>query len=188
MQQPVQITFRGLSHSDAVESAVREKAAKLERFYSPIISCRVMVEAEHRHHHKGNLYHCRIDIGVPGKELVVSRNHHDDHRYEDVYVAINDAFQIAERQLESYARKQRGDTKVHEMPPMGRVLRLAPGQDHGFIEAADGHEVYFHRHSVSDPGFDALEPGMEVTFSEETGDKGPQAVVVHVIGRERVAD
>jgi ribosomal subunit interface protein len=114
MEIPLQITFRGIPHSDAVEAKIREKAGKLDRFYSHIMSCRVAVEAEHQHHHQGNQYHIRIDITTPSKELVVSREHHDKQAHEDIYVAIRDAFNAATRQLEDYSRVQRGDVKTHD--------------------------------------------------------------------------
>lgn len=116
MQIPLQVTFRELPHSDAMEAKIREKVQKLERYYDRITSCRVMVERTHRNHNKGDLYHVRIDLTVPGKEIVISREHHDNHAYEDAYVAIRDAFDAAARQLEEYARIQRGEVKRHNYP------------------------------------------------------------------------
>lgn len=113
MQVPLEITFRGIPHSDAVETRIREKAAKLEQFCENIISCRVAVEAEHHHQHQGNLYKIRLDISVPNKHIVVSRDHHDKQSHEDMYVALRDAFSAATRQLEEYVRIQRGEVKVH---------------------------------------------------------------------------
>jgi ribosomal subunit interface protein len=104
MQIPLQITFRVIPHSDAVEAKIREKVSKLERLHSHIISCRVAVEAEHHSHHQGNQYHIRIDITTLRNELLVSREHHDKKAYEDIYVAIRDAFNAPARQLEDYAR------------------------------------------------------------------------------------
>lgn len=179
MQIPLQITFRGFPHSDAVEAKIREKAEKLDKFYPHIMSCRVVVEAEHHHHHKGNLYHVSIDMTLPGKELAISREHHDKQMYEDVYVAIRDAFGAAKRQLEDYARIQRGDAKTHEVPLRGMVIRLLPAEDHGFIRTGDGREIYFHRHSVLNDAFDELTVGSEVRYSEEEGELGPQASTVH---------
>ena len=113
MQVPLEITFRGVPHSDAVETRIREKAAKLEQFCDNIISCRVAVEAEHHHQHQGNLYKVRIDLSVPQKHIVVSRDHHDKQSHEDFYVALRDAFAAATRQLEEHMRIQRGQVKVH---------------------------------------------------------------------------
>jgi ribosome-associated translation inhibitor RaiA len=117
MQVPLQITFRGIPHSDAVETAIRERAAKLDEFFPRIISCRVTVEADHHHHHKGNLYHVHIDLGVPNKDIVVSRDQHDNLAHTDIYVVIRDAFDAAKRQLQEYARVQRGEVKNREAPP-----------------------------------------------------------------------
>lgn len=180
MQIPLQITFRGIPHSEAVEARIRKKASKLERFYAHITSCRVAVEAEHHSHHQGNQYHVRIDITTPRKELVVSREHHDKKAYEDVYVAIRDAFNAATRQLEDYARIQQGKVKTHDIQSSGTIVRLLPEKDHGFIAAAeDGHDIYFHRNSVTGLGFDALVVGDEVRYIEEKDDLGPQASIVY---------
>ncbi len=115
MQNPLQISFRGIPHSDAVEQKIREKSEKLEKFYPHIVSCKVVVESEHHHHHQGNLYHIRINIATPHKEIVVSREHHDKQDYENIYVAIRDAFNSARRQLEDHARIQRGNIKKHNL-------------------------------------------------------------------------
>jgi ribosomal subunit interface protein len=179
MQIPLQITFRGIPHSDAVEAKIREKASKLDRFHSHIMSCRVAVEAEHHHHHQGNQYHIRIDVTTPRKELVISREHHDKQAYEDIYVAIRDAFNAATRQLEDYARIQQGKVKTHDLQSSGTVTRLLPEKDHGFIEASDGHEVYFHRNCVTGSGFDTLTVGDEIRYIEEKDDFGPQASIVY---------
>ncbi len=179
MEIPLQITFRGIAHSDAVEAKIREKAGKLDRFHSHIMSCRVAVEAEHHRHHQGNQYHIRIDITTPRKEIVISREHHDKKAYEDIYVAIRDAFNAATRLLEDYARIERGNVKTHDLQSTGTVIRLLPKKDHGFIEAADGREVYFHRNSVTESRFDALQVGDEIRYIEENDDLGPQASAVY---------
>lgn len=179
MQIPLQITFHGIPHSDAVEGKIREKAGKLDRFHSHIMSCRVAVEAEHHRHHQGNQYHIRIDITTPRKELVISREHHDKKAYEDIYVAIRDAFNVASRQLEDYARVQRGKVKTHDLQSSGTVIRLLPEKDHGFIEAKDGYEVYFHRNSVTGAGFDTLNVGDKIRYLEEKDDLGLQAGIVY---------
>lgn len=114
MQTPVQITFQDIDPSEAVEAAIREKAAKLETFHGKLTSCRVVVAAPHRHGRQGTLYQVRIDLLVPGGgEIVVSRDPGLDHAHEDVYVAIRDAFDAARRQLQSFIQEKRGDVKTH---------------------------------------------------------------------------
>ena len=113
MQIPLQVTIRDMEPSAALDIHIREKAQKLDEFFDRIMSCRVVVEMPHKHHHQGKQFNVRIDIGVPGNEIVVNRDHS-----EDVYVALRDAFNAAKRQLEDYARKIRGDIKNHEVRRM----------------------------------------------------------------------
>jgi cold shock CspA family protein/ribosome-associated translation inhibitor RaiA len=182
MQIPLEISFRNVPSSPGLEADIREKAAKLEEFYDRITSARVVVETPHRRHRQGKLFHVRIDLRVPGREIVVSREPVGHHAYEDVHVAIRDAFDAAKRQLEDYVREVRGSVKTHEPSPRGRIARLHPEDDYGFIVTPDGREVYFHRHSVLDAGFDRLSVGDEVRFAEEAGEQGPQASTVHLAG------
>jgi len=109
MEIPLQITFREMPPSAAVDERVREKAAWLEQFCDDITACHVVVEERHRHHHQGRLFHVRIDLAVPNKTLIVNRETHANHAHEDVYVAIRDAFEAARRQLEDHVRERRGN-------------------------------------------------------------------------------
>ena len=179
MEQPLQIAFRDFPRSEAVEADIRGQAAELEQFYERIQRCRVVVEMPHRRHQQGKLYTVRIDLTVPGQELVIGREPSQHHAHEDVYVAIRDAFNAAKRQLQDHARRERADVKRHEAMQEGRVAKLFPEPGYGFIETADGREVYFHRNSVLDGGFDQLVSGARVRFAEELGEKGPQASTVH---------
>lgn len=187
MKLPLQITFRGMDRSDAIEAQIREKAEKLDQYFPHIMACRVMVESQHKHHQQGNIYHVRIDLTVPGHEIVVSRDPKEHQAHEDAYVAIRDAFDAAKRQLEDVARKWRPqNVKTHEVPPHGRIVEIVPIDDHGWIETLDGRRIYFHRNSVVDADFDKLEEGDEVRFVEEMGDDGPQASTVHVVGKHHI--
>lgn len=170
-----QITLKNVPHSEAVEAKIRDKMEKLDQFSDRVMSCRVTVEESQRKQHQGKLFSVRIDLTVPGKELVVNRVEH-----EDCYVAIRDAFDAAKRRLEEHARKRRGDVKTHAEAPRGRVAKIFPFDGYGFIESHDGREIYFHRNSVIEPTFDRLEEGAEVAFLEEQGKEGPQAVRVAV--------
>ena len=182
MQIPVEITLRDIPHSDAVETRIREKIDKLDRFHERVMSCRVTVESPQQKKHQGKLYSVHIDLKVPGGgELVVNRM-----QDEDIYVAIRDAFNAAARQLEDHARRQRGDVKTHAVPHIGRVIQMFPVQGYGFIETPDRRHVYFHRNSVAQPGFDRLEIGIEVEFVEEMGNEGPQARMVS-LGKHHVS-
>lgn len=187
MQTPLQITFRNLDRSEFVAAKIEERASKLEQYYAGIIGCRVVVEAAHKHHRTGNHYHVRIDVTVPGNEFIASREPDEHHAYTDVYIAIRDAFDSVRRQLEDYARSRRGEVKAHDIPGHGRVVELYPDGDYGRIESPDGRLIYFHRNSIVDADFDNLQVGAEVRFDEETGERGPQATTVHLIGKHHIA-
>ncbi len=186
MKLPLQITFRNMDRSETIETNIREKAAKLDQFFEHIMSCRVVVEAHHKHHHKGNIYHVRIDMTVPGDELVVSRDPKQNQAHEDPYVAVRDAFDAARRQLDNYVRKLRREVKAHEVPPHGRVVELVPPENYGRIETPDGRLIYFHRNSLINGDFDKLQEGDEVRFDESMGDSGPQASTVRLVGKHHV--
>ncbi len=182
MEHPVQLTFRGLEPSDALTKAVEDRAHELEQYFNKIQTCKVMVESTHRSHRQGNLYHVRVRLTVPGEELVVSRDPAEHAQNEDMYVAINDAFKETVRRLEDYVRRRRGRVKERVGPPLGRVVKIFPDEDYGFLEDEEGREIYFHRNSVLDGAFAQLEVGSEVRFAEEPGEKGPQASTVSRIG------
>ncbi len=175
MKTPLQVTFRDVAPPALVTDYVEERALSLENYAPEIISCKVIVESPHRRHSDGTIYHVRINIAVPGSEIVVGRDPPGKHAHEDLLVAIRDAFDAARRQLEDYVRLRRGRVKHHDIEPVARVVKIFPEDDYGFLEAADGHHIYFHRNAVLEEGFDRLEVGTMVTFAEEEGEKGPQA-------------
>jgi ribosomal subunit interface protein len=114
MQIQVQISFRGMEPSAAVEERIRERTERLERFHDGITRCHVTVQAPHQHHHKGRLFDVRIDLHVPGNEVVVTHEGSQNHAHEDVYVAIRDAFLVAERKLEELSRKAAPKRRARE--------------------------------------------------------------------------
>lgn len=170
MQLPLQITFRDTPRSEAVEAAIREKAEKLDHFSSRLMACRVTVGLIQKHKHQGKLFNIRVDLTLPGREIVINRD-----KAEDVYVAIRDAFDSVKRKLEENVRQMRGDVKAHEAESHGRIARLFPGEGYGFIEKPDGTELYFHLYNCVHPEFGQLKVGDEVVFLEEAGGEGPQA-------------
>lgn len=183
MQLPLQITFRDMAQSDAIEAQIRRRAEQLDRFSDRIMGCRVVVESSHRHQHKGRIHHIRIDLTLRGGEIVVDRDPPEHHAHEDIHVAIRDAFDAVRRQLEDRMRAARGQTKSHEANDHGRILHLFP--DYGFIVSADGQEIYMHRNSVVGNGFDKLTVGDEVRYvvHEGEGEKGAQASTVIPVGK-----
>jgi ribosome-associated translation inhibitor RaiA len=160
MQLTPTITFRGVERTDALEAEVITRLRKLETYYQGTMGCRVLVELLQRHHEAGNRYHVRIDLTVPGKEIVVAheaslrattqdvgaekitRLAEPDPERKHASVAIREAFDIVRRRLREYARRQRGTVKTAARQAPGRVSQLFPIDEYGYIEAEDGHEVY----------------------------------------------
>jgi cold shock CspA family protein len=187
MQVPLQIAFEHLDPSDALEAAVRREAQRLERFHDRITSMRVVLARPQHRHVKGDTYTVRIHVAVPGgRHIDISRDPAATGRHEDIHVTIRDAFDAAGRQLQDHVRKISGDVKAHEAPPHGVIASVVPERDHGFITASDGREIYFHRNSVIGARLEDLKPGQEVRFSEASGDKGPQATSVRLIGKHHM--
>jgi cold shock CspA family protein len=177
MRLPLEIAARDIELIPPVRLEIESRAGKLDQFYDRIMRCRVTVEGPGRHHLQGSCA-IRLDITVPGKEIVISRQ-----SGEDLVEAIKETFSAAKRKIEDHIRRSRRMVKTHEGPPQARVSKLFPEKGYGFLETADGREIYFHRNSVIGVGFDRLKPGTLVRYSEELGEKGPQASTVAVLKR-----
>src|SRR5690349_13538737 len=126
---PIQITVRDIENTPALEATIRKRAEKLDRFYDRISSCRVVVELPQKHKHQGKIFNVRIDITVPGKEIVVTRK-----RDEDIYVAVRDAFDAIVRQLDEHSCKRKGRVKTHSDVMHGHVARIVSKEGYGFID------------------------------------------------------
>ncbi len=120
------------------------------------------------------------------RDVNVARTPQDDERYAELAYAIGDAFKRARRQLQDRVRRLERQVKHHEPAPAGRVARIDPSGEFGFIATADGREIYFHRNSVLNGGFGRLKPGTAVAFAEDDGEKGPQASTVRPLGKHLV--
>jgi ribosome-associated translation inhibitor RaiA len=106
MQKPLQITLRGMEPSAILEQRVRDKVASLARF-DLITSCHVTIEAPAGHHQQGSAFSVHLDIHVPDRQLAYGRARAHDRAHADVYIALRDAFDAAERGLEEYTRDRR---------------------------------------------------------------------------------
>jgi ribosomal subunit interface protein len=170
MGLPIEITVRDIENTEAINARISKKAEKLQQFYDRITYCKVIVETPQKNKHQGKLFQVNIELGVPGKVLVVNRH---SHRNEDLYVAIRDSFNAIKRQLEDYVHKLRGYTKTHPQPLIGKITRLF--EDYGFIETPDGNEYYFHEKNVLQPEFSNLIVGLTVRFVETAAGDSLQA-------------
>lgn len=184
MQTPVEIDFQGMPATSEVQSAIAKHVADLEQRCGRVTAGRVVLKAPGGHHRTGGLYEVNIRLALPdGREVNVDRTAKADERHSDLNFAINDAFKRARRQLQDQVRKLQGQVKTLEGAPIATVSRLDPSGEFGFLETADDREIYFHRNSVLHNSFADLAVGTRVTFSEEEGDKGPQASTVTLLGK-----
>jgi ribosomal subunit interface protein len=113
----ISVAFHEIPHSDAVEAYVRKHATKLEAFSDRWTGCRVVLDAPHKHGRKGRHYRVGIDLTIPRGELVVNRAPADDVTNEDLYAAIDEAFDRLTRRLKEYVRQQRDFVKSNRAAP-----------------------------------------------------------------------
>lgn len=116
MQSPLQITFRHMEPSPAVEARVREHIDHLERFHGRITGCHVVIEPPPAHRRKGGPFEIKVDLTVPGREIAVRSNGAEHAAHADVYVALRDVFDSVRRLLQDVVHQQRGNVKHHESP------------------------------------------------------------------------
>jgi len=183
MNVPLELTFRGLEKIESIEALIREKAARLERFCDHLSSCRVIVEKPQAHQERGAGFRVRVDMTVPpGHELVAHRGPTEGDLHEELQQVIRETFAAAERQLKELTERQRREVKRHPDQQVDALVeRVFREEGYGFLRTADGRQIYFHRNSVLNDEFDALQEGAGVRFAEEMGKEGPQATTVQVV-------
>jgi ribosome-associated translation inhibitor RaiA len=108
MQTPLQITFRGMDPSEAIEQDIRRRALRLERMHPRLTRCHVVVDLPHRHHHKGNHYVVHLELATPLGEVSVTHDPPLAEERADFKAVIRDAFDAAARRLD---RQRRDDTE-----------------------------------------------------------------------------
>lgn len=193
MQVPVEITFRSVERTDALDQLIRDQAARLERFHDRITSCHVAVEQPQEHLSSGRQWRVRLDITIPrGNEIVVRKEPGKGDMHEQLATVIKDSFDAAERQIKELHDKQRGEFKHDaEETSVGIVTKILKDEGYGFITDPSEQEIYFHRNAVLGDEFDRIAEGTAVWYQTEVGEKGLQATSVRIEdkpGRRRERD
>lgn len=187
MDIPLEIAFKDMETSDFLEGLIRERAARLDRFHGHIVSCRVVVYFPHRSPHgfKPPLG-VTVEVTVPGAPTLVAKEAQDQHEAKgDVGAVVNRAFERMERQLDDHKDIRQGEVKLHAADgETGRVVRLFPEQNYGFVEVAGSPDLYFTRNAVLSGSYDDLSVGdmVRVTIATSEGPMGPQASSVRPMG------
>ena len=182
MQTPAQIEINGTKRTPELQATIDQHIAELERLYSRITICRIVINGPGDRHQAGGLHRVSIRVALPdGREVNVGRTPKQDERYADLTFAIDNAFRRVRRQLQDQARLMRGQIKSHESQSVGTVVRIDPSGEFGFLESAHGHEIYFNCNSVLNRGALSIAPGTRVSYVEEIGEKGSQASTVKIL-------
>jgi cold shock CspA family protein/ribosome-associated translation inhibitor RaiA len=184
MKPIIEVHYRNVEKTPSIEGLIEEKVAKLQQVCADLISCRVSVERPQQHQRAGNPYRVRLDLKVPGREIVAVRESSKGDMHDSLAKVLRDAFTAARRRLREYMERIQGEVKVHpEREMQAVVVRLFPDEGYGFLKTLEGREIYFHRNSVLDGGFGRLAIGTGVRFQEEMGVKGPQAATVQIVDK-----
>lgn len=137
MTNEFQVVFHNIDQTDALTDAVQKRILKLERFCDQIITGRVVLDSPHNNHHKGRVYSVSLEIHTPNLEVRVNQDQHDNHAHEDLYIAIRDAFNVAERQLRSVDKKHRATPLEMELES-GELVEEA--FEESLEESAEGQD------------------------------------------------
>lgn len=182
MQIPLEVSFRGVERTHAMERLIREQTSKLEQVCDHITSVRISVEKPQEHQRVGNPYRVRVIARVPpGHELVAARDPVERDLHDPLDKVIREAFHALGRQVKEVNQRQKGDVKRHPAQETGGVIsKLFKEEGYGFILSPGSREIYFHRNSVLSHDFDRLVIGAGVRYTEELGEKGPQATTVEL--------
>ena len=190
METPVEIAFHNMDRPPHVQARVEERVARLEQFFGRLTHCRVVIEAPHHRHRKGNHYEVRIEVQLPAGDIAINRTPGDVNAHEDVLVAVRDAFDAMERRLRRWKEQHTGRPVEHEAMLQGRIAELHADRGFGQIATTDGRLIYFHENSVVGARFADLAEGdvVELVVDAEDAEKGPHASTVRPIGDQRFVD
>jgi cold shock CspA family protein len=172
LPQDVHVKGRNVEILPEWQEKIEAELARLQKHSSePILHARV--ELIGTGHHRHGAFELHLAANVPGHTLTVTR------QGEYVLPLIVEAFNALDRQIREHSGAKQQQVKIHEEHVhKGRIARLFPEEEFGFIATPDGAEVYFHAHALKRGVFEKLTEGLAVEFGQEEGDKGPQATWV----------
>lgn len=192
----VQVTFRNMTAIEDVRKEIETRVQKLETYCKPILSCRVTIEAPANHHRKGEPFHVRIDAALADGRVDVKyaessypagvrKGKETTSEHNLLMYTIREAFDATRRQLQDHTHKRRSEIKTHEPDVIATVRQIFQSKEYGYLETADGREIYFHANCVTGSKFEKMKPGEKVHFVETEGMKGAQASSVRIVKKNR---
>ncbi len=185
MQKPLELTFKDIDRSDAIESLVHEKVDRLEQFCDNITSCFVIIEKPQKHQSSGNPFKVVIEVRIPpNKNLVVRRDPGEGEMHDPLDAVVRDAFAAMERQVKKTTELQRNEMKTPaDAQVVGIVREVVADEGYGFLQTLDGRDIYFHKNAVVHDDWGRLEVGTGVRYVEREGEEGPQASTVQIVDK-----
>jgi ribosome-associated translation inhibitor RaiA len=173
------ISFHNLDRSPAVENIVKHRIEKLEKRHARITGCELTIEAPQKVKRKARTFRVKLNLHLPGKDVLVGREAAQGSAQDDVVLAVNRAFSAAEKVLKRL-KKKRNALEVKQHPPVlhGTITEIEPELGYGQLRADDGREVYFQRDALTSNFWDQLACGTRLRFREMKGEKGPFAAAV----------
>jgi ribosomal subunit interface protein len=187
MQVPLEMSFKDVTKSEWIEDLVNREVERLERYAKDIISCRVAVEMDHRQRHRGNPFHVRVEVSLPGKKRLTTSSEPlevGEDSQQELRSSVLDAFRSMEKRLKKTQAERKHQVKTHQEQPRALVTRLFPEMGYGFLKSTDTQEeIYFNQNSVLHGDFDRLAVGTEVRYEPEMGEQGMQASSVQIVAK-----
>lgn len=115
MSAQLHIVVHDMTHPQGFDTKARKALTRLERICPRITSFHITL-GESSHRHADARFYLKLDVRLPGLEIVVTRDHH-----EDIYLALREACAGARRQLLEHMERGRGaDALRHAaIPPAG---------------------------------------------------------------------
>ncbi|MGF1515136.1 MAG: HPF/RaiA family ribosome-associated protein [Elainellaceae cyanobacterium] len=183
MQVPLELSYRDVERSEAIDALIQEKVEKLEEACDHISHCSIVVERAHVRPDSGSPFRVRIDLTVPpGHEIVAEKSPDQGVQYMPLDAVIREAFDAARRQLVELNERQTGQVKTHPQQVVaGIVTTLFPEENYGFIKTPVEADIYFNRNSVLNDDFDRVELGTGVQFFRVEAEDGPRASSVKIV-------
>lgn len=100
MRTPNSVVYRNLDASEALNTVIDKKFNRLNKFAKHIQHGRVVLDAPHKHKHKGRDYRASIELEVEGQPITICQDS------PSIHIAVRDAFNAAERKLKALGSKR----------------------------------------------------------------------------------
>jgi ribosome-associated translation inhibitor RaiA len=111
MQTPIQVNFRKIDRSEAMEDKIQSCLDQLEKLDPTIIGCKVTIDAGAHGTAPGKSYHVQVALTLPGHEIVVGRDQHSRTPFQDCARAVEDAFGKVRGQMLHHHRRAESGAK-----------------------------------------------------------------------------